>query len=381
MDLLYGDATLQCLVDLEAALILHLAVQHFQDLIRAVGFVFLHVQRIQTQFDGANRLHHRLLKAGANGHDLTGSLHLGAQGSLGIYKLIERPLGELYNHIVDCRLKACIGLAGNLVQDLVQGVADGDPGGNLCNGIAGGLGCQSGGTGYTGVYLDDRILKAGGMQGKLTVTAALYLQLLNDVDGSGTEHLVLPVGQRHSRSNYDAVTGVYANRIKVLHGADSDHIALSVPDHLKLNFLPAADALFDQHLGNGGKPQTILCNIPQLLLIRSNSAAGAAQGECRTHDYRITDFLGKIHRILNGLYHLGGNAGLPDLFHRVLERLAILRLMDGFRICTKQLYVVSIQEALRRQLHGQGQTGLSPQGGQDAVRLLNLNDTLYGFQG
>ena len=84
-----------------------------------------------------------------------------------------------------------------------------------------------------------------GVQCKLTVTTALYLQFGNNVDRSGTQHLIFPICQSYSRGDNDTIAGVYADRIEIFHGADGDDVALAVTDHLKLDFFPAADALFD----------------------------------------------------------------------------------------------------------------------------------------
>lgn len=147
------------------------------------------------------------------------------------------------------------------------------------------------------------------MQRKLTVTAAFYLQFGNNVDGSGTQHLIFPVSQRHSRSDNDAVTGVYANRVKVFHGADGDNIALAVTDNFELNFFPAADALFDQNLCDRRQTQTVLGDVTQHFFVIGNTAAGAAQRECRTHDNRIADGLCEIYSVFDVSTTLDGMHG------------------------------------------------------------------------
>ena len=92
------------------------------------------------------------------------------------------------------------------------------------------------------------------MQSKLTVAAALYLQLRDDVDGSGSQHLVFPVGQGNCRSDNDAVAGMNADWVEVFHGADGNDVALAVTNNFKFNFFPAADTLFNQNLCNRGEP-------------------------------------------------------------------------------------------------------------------------------
>ena len=77
-------------------------------------------------------------------------------------------------------------------------------------GVAGGLGGQSGGTGHTGVNLDDRVLEGLGIQSKLHVAAALDLQGGDDVQSGGAQHLELPVGQGLGGGHHDGVAGVDA---------------------------------------------------------------------------------------------------------------------------------------------------------------------------
>ena len=57
--------------------------------------------------------HQRLFKTLSDGHDFAGCLHLGAESTLRIDELVERPLWEFYHHIVDGRLEAGISVAGD----------------------------------------------------------------------------------------------------------------------------------------------------------------------------------------------------------------------------------------------------------------------------
>ena len=85
-----------------------------------------------------------------------------------------------------------------------------------------------------------------------------------------------------------------ANGVKVLHGANGDHVAHAVPHGLKLDLLPAEDGPLHQDLGNGRSVQTGLGDDPQLRLVGGGTAAGAAQGKGGTDDDGITDPLGHL---------------------------------------------------------------------------------------
>ena len=258
-----------------------------------LGIVFA-VQAVQAHLRPPDGLHQRHLKAGGDGHDLAGGLHLGTQLAAGVGKLIEGPLGHLHHNVVQRGLKAGTGLAGDVVFDLVQGVAQGNLGGDLGNGIAGGLGGQGGGAADTGVHLDDRILKAVRVQSQLHVAAAHDAQMSDDVQRRLAEHLEFLVRQSLGGGHHDGVAGVDAHGVKVFHGADGNHVAHAVPHGLKLDLFPAEDGPLHQNLGNRRGIQTGLGDDPQLRFIGSGAAAGTAQSKGGTDDDGITDPFGHL---------------------------------------------------------------------------------------
>ena len=162
VDSVVRHATLEGFVHAEGAL----GVLHMQMLDDFLGRELFKVGQghcVQTQLGGGNRLHHGVFKAVADRHNLAGRHHLGTQRLVGVDELVKRPFGVFYNDVVQRRLKAGAGFAGDIVGDLVQRVAEGDLGGNLGDGIARCLGCQRGGARHTGVDLDDRVLEGVGL--------------------------------------------------------------------------------------------------------------------------------------------------------------------------------------------------------------------------
>ena len=262
------------------------------------------VQAGMADFRPPHRLHKRLLKGLTNGHDLAGGLHLGAQGALGVHKLVKGPLGHLHHHIIQRRFEAGVGGARHRVADLPQGVAYGDLGRHLGNGVAGGLGGQGGGAGHPGVDLDNRIFEAVGMQGELAVAAPFHPQGGDDVQRSGTQHLVFLVRKGHSRRDDNAVACVHADRVEVFHAAHGDDVARAVPHDFKFDFLPSGDALFHQDLMNRRQTEAVCRNFVQLFHCFGNAAAAAAQCEGGAHDDRIADVGGEIHGRLQVGHHL-----------------------------------------------------------------------------
>ena len=377
-DLVDGRTALQSLKNGKQTVVIHPA-EPLPDGGAVLRIVFA-VQAVQAHLRPPDGLHQRHLKAGGDGHDLTGGLHLGTQLAAGVGKLIEGPLGHLHHNVVQRGLKAGAGLAGDVVFDLVQGVAQGDLGGDLGNGIAGGLGCQGGGTADAGVHLNDRIFKAVRIQGKLHIAAAHDAQMGDDVQRRFPEHLELLVRQGLGRGHHDGIAGVDANGVKVLHGADGDHVAHAVPHGLKLDLLPAEDGPLHQDLRNGRSVQTGLGDDPQLRFVGSGTAAGAAQGKGGTDDDGITDPLGHLQSALYSFGNVRGNHRLTDLRHGFLEQLPVLSPGNSLGIGAQQTDALFLQEALLIQLHGQGQAGLPAQSCQKAVGLFLLDDALDGLR-
>ena len=374
------DAALEGLVDAEHALrILHMQMGH--DLVIGQLLKGLVGQGVHTQLDGGDRLHHGRLKAVANAHHLAGSHHLGTQRLVGVDELIKGPLRILDHDVVQRRLKAGAGLAGDIIGDLVQRIADGDLGGHLGNGVTGGLGGQSGGAGHTGVDLDDRVIVAVGLQGKLAVAAALNAQLGDDIQRGGAQHLVLVIGQGLGGSHNHGIAGVDTDGVQVLHVADGDHVALVVTHDLVLDLFPTGDALFHQDLMDGGKTQAVGADLDELFLVFADAAAGTAHGKGRADNDGIADAVRTGQRILQGLHDLRGNDGLVQLFHRLLEQLTVLGAVDGLRLAGQQADAGAVQIAGTGQLHGEIQAHLAAQVGQNGVGLLDLQDALHHLKG
>ena len=67
-------------------------------------------------------------------------------------------------------------------------------------------------------YLDNAVLLGRGVERVLDVALSNDTQVPDDVDGGGTKHVVVCVGQGLRRSDDDGVSGVYTERVEVLGG-------------------------------------------------------------------------------------------------------------------------------------------------------------------
>ena len=95
-----------------------------------------------ASLERTQRFLQRLREIAADGHRLADRLHPGPEDLRRTRELLERPTGYLRDHVIDRRFEAGRRLPGYVVADLVQGVADRQPGGDLGDREARGFGRQ-----------------------------------------------------------------------------------------------------------------------------------------------------------------------------------------------------------------------------------------------
>ena len=184
--------------------------------------------------------------------------------------------------------------------------------------------------------------------------------------------------QGHDGRHNDTVTGVDAYGINIFHAADGDGMAGRVPHNLKLDFLVPLDRLFHQNLMDRGELEGVQANLSQLLLAVGKAAAGAAQGKGGAQNNGVADSPGSFLGFFNGIGDFGGNNRLADGLAQLLEQLTVLGTLDGI---AQQLHAALLQDALLFQLHGQIQTGLAADAGNNGVGPLVADDFGHIFQG
>ncbi len=125
-----------------------------------------------AHFQAPERLLEALAERPADRHDFADGLHLRRQDRVGVGELLERPPGDLGDDVVDRRLEAGGGLAGDVVADLVEPEADGELGGDLGDREPGRLAGQRRRAADPGVHLDHDHPPVLGVDGELDVRAA-----------------------------------------------------------------------------------------------------------------------------------------------------------------------------------------------------------------
>ena len=92
-----------------------------------------------TGIERTDTLHQRFFEGSANRHRLANRLHLRTESLFRAGELLKLPLGNLHDNVIDGRLEAGGSLASDVVGDLVERVADGEPCGDLSYGEARGF--------------------------------------------------------------------------------------------------------------------------------------------------------------------------------------------------------------------------------------------------
>ena len=206
-----------------------------------------------TVLKGTHSLAKRFFERATDGHDFADGLHASGERVVGVLELLECKARNLDDAVVDGRLEAGRGCLGDVIDDLVKGVAHSKASCRFGNREAGCLGSQGRGTRNTRVHLDDYHAAVLGVDGELNVrTASLNADLFENGQRCHAHALVFNVGKRLSGRNGDGVAGVNAHGIEVLDRANDDAVAGLIAHDLHLELFPALDALFDEDLASRG---------------------------------------------------------------------------------------------------------------------------------
>ena len=341
--------------------------------------VQLRIKPAGAHFQPAQGLLQGLLERPADGHDLAHGLHLSGQTGVGVGEFLEGETRDLGHHVVDGRLEGGRGTtAGDVVAQLIQGVTDGQLGGDLGDRETGSLGSQRRGARHPRVHFDDHHAAIHRVDAELHVGATGFHPDLTQHRQRGVAHdLVFLVGQGLRRSHGDGVTGVHPHGIEVLDRADDDAVVLFVADHLHLVFLPADQRLVDQQLLGRRQVQTTGADFLELFTVVGNTTTGAAHGEGRADDAGEADLV----QYAVGLVHIMGDAGArafqTDVSHGLVETRTVFGLVDGVGVGTDHFHTELLQHTVAFQLQRAVQRSLAAHGRQQGVGALLLDDARH----
>ena len=314
----------------------------------------------------------------ADAHGLAHRLHGGSQGVIGTRELLKSKARGLDNDVVQGGLEGGLGLAGDVVLHLVQGVADGELGRQLSNWETGGLGCQRGGTGHARVHLDDDDAAVIRVDRKLDITAAsIDADLADDGNAQVTHLLELTVSEGQRRGDGDGIAGVHAEGVDIFDGGNNYDVVVTIAHELELVFLPAQDGFLNEHVGLRGCGQAAAGNAIQVLIIEGQTGAQTTHGEGRADYDRQAKLVDGLVDLIHVVAHSGAGGLTADGGDDVLELLAVLATLDGVNIGADELNAVLVQNSLAVKLNCGVQRSLAAQGSQhgvDGVPLFALLD-------
>ena len=307
-----------------------------------------------------------LLEGAAYGHDLAHGLHGRAQQIGDAFELAEVPAGDLADHVVQRRLEAGGRHLGHGVGDFVQTVAEAELGGHEGQRIARSLGRKGGGAAEARVHLDDPVVVRFRVQGVLHVAFAHDAHMAHDAYGGLPQHVVLVVAQRLRRGHDDALPGVYAEGVEVLHVADGDAVVVLVAHHFVLDFLPALQRLLHEDLRGvrecGGR------QFAQLCVVGAEAGAQAAERVCRTDDHGVADLPDDLQSLFHRFHGHAVRRFHAYLLHLVGEEVAVLGLYYGLHRGSEHPHAVPAQHAAVVQLHAAVERRLAAEGEHYRIR-------------
>jgi hypothetical protein len=350
-----------------------------QDIIEVLEVVTLQTKVLRVNL--ADSLLEGLLEGTANSHDLTDRLHGTADVAVNVLELAQIPTGDLGDNVIQRGLEVGSGSLGNGVWELRQSVSETNLSSGIGQRVAGSLGGQSRRTRETSIHLNDTVVKAIGLERVLDIALANDTQVTDDLNGSGTEHVVLLVRQSLGGSDHDTVTSVDTQRVEVLHVANSDTVVVGITNNLVLDLLPALEGLLNENLGS--KRQRARRQIAELIGVGSEAGTETTKGIGGADDDGVTDLLGGLQSVINGTNGNGLGNGDVDLVKGLGEQVTVLTGLQSLDAGSQNLDTVALEDTHAVHLHTQVESGLTTEGQEDTVRALTLNNVgdIFGGDG
>ena len=328
-----------------------------------------------ADFEGAHTLLEGFLEGTADSHGFAHALHGGGELVLGTSELFKGEARNLDDHVVDGGLEAGHRVAGDVVGDFVQRVADSELGAHLGDGEAGGLGGEGGGAGHAGVHFDDHEFAVLRVQAELHVgTAVFHADFTHDGLGGFADHGGLFAGQGLHGGNGDGVAGMDAHGVHIFDGADNDAVVLLVAHNFDFDFLPAEDGLLNEHFAGHGSVKAGLADLFEVFLVVGNATAGTAKGEGGADDEREGEFGGNAAHVVHAAGDFALGHGDADAFHGVTEQFAAFGLFDDFGVSSDELHTAFFEHAHLGEFEGGVEAGLATEGGQNGVGAFLTHD-------
>ena len=173
---------------------------------------------------------------------------------------------------------------------------------------------------------------------------------------------------------------MHAHRVDVFDEADGDHLVLGIAHDFDFQLFPTEDGFFDEALVRHGEFEAVTANGAEFFHVVAETAACTTHGVCRANHHRVADFLRRRQTLFHGAGNPGGQHRLAQGLTQLLEQLPILGHFDAAAGGAQQLGAAFGQNALLFQLHGQIQSRLAAQTGNNGVGALVTDDFGNVFQ-
>ena len=191
-------------------------------------------------------------------------------------KFLESEARNLGDDVVNGGLEAGRRFAGDVVWNLIEGVADSEFGGNFRDRKPGRFGGEAE-LRLRGFISMTIMRPLSGFTENWMFEPPVSAHGANDGEARVAHDLVFLVRERLDGRDGDAVAGVHAHGIKVFDGANDHAVVGLVAHHLHLVFLPANERFLDEDFVHRRKIDTFFGQLLVLIAV-ANATAGAAEG-------------------------------------------------------------------------------------------------------
>ena len=192
------------------------------------------------------------------------------------------------------------------------------------------------------------------------------------LDGNVLKHGNLFLAEGAGRRYNDALAGVDAQGVEVLHAGHGEAVVVGIADNLELYLLPALQALFNKNLGS--ESEGALCNLLEHLLVLADTAAQTTEGVGTADHDGITYLACRGNGILDVLASLAYGRLHVYLVQFLYEKIAVLGVHDGLHAGTQNLHSVLLQSAVEVEFGATVEGCLTTESQQDAVGAFLLDN-------
>ena len=184
--------------------------------------------------------------------------------------------------------------------------------------------------------------------------------MADDLDRQGAELVVFTVGECLRRSYDNALAGMDAQWVEILHVAHGDAIVVPVAHNFIFNLFPSFKALLDEYLWR--ERESLLAESVELCLVVGKTRAQTSKGIGCTHDDRVAQVGSGLVHLLNVLTSLTLDGLYVDLIQTLHKKLAVFCVHDGLDGCAKNADIILLKNTVLIELDAAVESCLAAEG-------------------